>query len=105
MQQEISLYVDDAVEAAIRAAIVGENIGPINIVRGGSKPVSEIVGSLMELMTHEGEIVFLRDKPDGYSYFFDNSMMRSILGKWSFTSLEEGLSKEIESIRRIQCER
>ena len=42
------LYVDDAVEATIRAAGAEGNIGPVNIVRGKSNPIREIVEILIE---------------------------------------------------------
>jgi len=95
------LYVSDAVEATLRAATIEGNIEPINIVRGESTPIREIVKWLIEEGGSKLEINFLNDKPDGYSLRFDNSRMRNVLGEWPLVSLEDGLKEEMRDFRRL----
>ncbi|EDN71227.1 NAD-dependent epimerase/dehydratase [Beggiatoa sp. PS] len=96
------LYIDDVIEATLRTAIdEKQEIGPLNIVRGVSKPIRDIVNLLIKIIEFSGEIEFILDKPEGYSLNFDNSKMRETLGNWNFVSLEEGLRREVEWFRRL----
>lgn len=96
------LYVADAVEATLRAALVEGNIGPVNIVRGESVTLKEIVRLLIRLVGSDLEIEFLSEKPNGTSLRFDNGQMSMLLGEWSKTALEEGLAAEIDAFRRME---
>lgn len=98
------LYVGDAVEATVRAASIEGNIGPINIVRGESVTLKEIVQLLIRLAGCNIQIEFLPNKPNGNSLRFDNSQMTRLLGIWPMTNLESGLAAEIDAFRRIQNE-
>jgi len=93
------LYVGDAVEATIRAALVEGNIEPVNIVRGESVTLKEIVLLLIRLVGSNQEIEFLSDKPNGNSLRFDNGLMTQLLANWSKTSLEDGLAVEVDAFR------
>lgn len=96
------LYIDDVIEATLRAAVdEKQEIGPLNIVRGISKPIRDIVNLLIKITEFSGEIEFILDKPEGYSLNFDNSKMRETLGNWSFVSLEEGLRREVEWFTKV----
>lgn len=95
------LYVSDAVEATIRAALAEGNIKPVNIVRGESVTLKEIVQLLIRLADSNKEIDFLFDKPNGSSLRFDNGLMVKLLGNWPMTALEEGLAAEVDSFRKI----
>lgn len=98
------LYVGDAVEATIRTALVEGNIEPMNIVRGESVTLKEIVQCLIRLVGNNRGINFLPDKPNGNSLRFDNGQMTKLLGNWPKTSLEEGLAAEVEAFRRMENE-
>ena len=91
------LYVADAVEATIRASVAEGDIGPINIVRGESCSIREIVEMLIEQIGFSVKINFLRDKPNGNSFQFDNSAMTKALGIWPFTILRDGLIEEVNA--------
>lgn len=95
------LYVGDAVEATIRAALVTGDIGPINIVRGESVTLKEIVQLLISLVGNNQNINFLSDKPNGNSLQFDNGLMTKSLGSWPKTSLTKGLAAEVGAFRSI----
>lgn len=96
------LYIDDVIEATLRAAVDDKlEIGPLNIVRGVSKPIKDIVNLLIKITEFSGKIEFMLDKPVGYSLNFDNSKMRETLGSWPLVSLEEGLRREVEWFRRV----
>jgi UDP-glucose 4-epimerase len=95
------LYVGDAIEATIRAALVEGNVGPINIVRGESVTLKEIVQLLIRLVGCNKGINFFPDKPNVNSLRFDNGLMIKLLGNFSMTSLEEGLAAEVSAFRRV----
>lgn len=96
------LYVDDAVEATLRAATATiEELGPVNIVRGTSTSLREIAEHLIKITGFSGSVKYLEDKPNGYSLRFNNAMMRSTLGEWDVVGLEEGLSREVNYLRRL----
>lgn len=99
------LYVGDAVEATIRAALIEGDIGPVNIVRGVSVTLKEIVQRLIQLVGCKQEINFLSDKPNGNSLRFDNGLMERLLGSWSKTELEQGLAVEVAAFREVGNER
>jgi nucleoside-diphosphate-sugar epimerase len=95
------LYVDDAVEAAIRAASSSlQEIGPVNIVRGESMTIRQIVELIIRLSGSSQKIHYLSEKADGYSLRFDSRMMGDLLGIWQLVSCEEGLKREIEEFQR-----
>jgi nucleoside-diphosphate-sugar epimerase len=90
------LYVEDAVEATIRAAVSDKKkIGPVNIVRGASTPIRKIAELLVRLTDFNGQITYLKDKSNGHSLRFDNNLMRQLLETWCFIGLEEGLKHEV----------
>ena len=95
------LYVGDAVEATIRAALISDICAPINVVRGESVSVKELVSLLMSLFEFRRDIEFKLDQPGGESFRFDNAFMKACLGNWPMTSLEKGLSVEVEAFRRL----
>ena len=80
--------------------LVEGSVGPINIVRGVSVSLKEIVQLLIRLVGNDIKIKFLLDKPNGSSLRFDNGLMIKSFGKWPLTSLEEGIAREVEAFRR-----
>lgn len=98
------LYVGDAIEATIRAALIEDTIEPVNIVRGVSVTLKEIVQCLTRLAGGRQEIIFLSDKPNGNSLRFDNGRMMKLLGNWDMTDLEAGLAEEMHAFRRLENE-
>lgn len=96
------LYVDDAVEATLRAAVAEDTaIDPLNIVNGHSQSVREYVEILMRHTSFSGGAEYLSGKSGGHSLFFSNNGMLEILGHWDFVPIEEGLRREIEYFRRL----
>lgn len=100
------LYVEDAVEATLRAAVSDTHeLGPINIVGGRSRPVRDIVETLMSIVNFQGSIQYLTDKPAGLSLRFDNKRMRDGLGDWDLVSLEDGLKLEVEHFQNLRADK
>jgi UDP-glucose 4-epimerase len=99
------LYVDDVVEATLRAAIcTSPALGPVNVVRGDSRPIREVVETLMRIAGFPGRIQYLRDRPAGFSLRFDNRRMRESLGHWNLVSLEDGLQVEVDYFAKLANE-
>ena len=95
-EQRDLLYVDDAAEAIARsctAALNGTRI--INVARGGSHSILEVVETIASLAGYSGPPERLPKPADAYSTLFDTSLMKRVLGEWTFVSLTEGLKREI----------
>jgi nucleoside-diphosphate-sugar epimerase len=98
-EQRDLLYVDDAAEALARsctAALNGTRI--INLARGASHSILEIVGTIAAVAGYQGIPERLPRPADAYSTVFDTSLMKRVLGDWSFVSLSEGLKREIAQV-------
>ena len=94
------LYIEDVVEATLRAAISPyPQLGPINIVRGESVPIYKVVEQIIECCRSSVQITYLKDRPAGRSLRFDNSRMFKVLGRWPLVSLEDGLRAEVKHFR------
>jgi len=97
------LFVTDAVEATVRAALTNNRaLDPVNIVRGESRTIREYVETLCRLIGFSGEITYQADKPAGRSVKFNNDKMAETLGCWKTVELEEGLRQEIEYFRNAR---
>jgi nucleoside-diphosphate-sugar epimerase len=88
------------VEATIRSALVDGNLGPVNIVRGESRPIRDIVETLIEKSGSAEQINYMSEMPEGHSLRFKNDMMRKELGIWPLLSLADGLEDEILKFKR-----
>ena len=89
------LYVSDAVEATMRAATSADvALGPVNIVRGASVPIREVVETLVQVMDFRQGINFV-EGPPGRSLRFSNQKMKDAIGEWPLVSLEDGLRREV----------
>jgi nucleoside-diphosphate-sugar epimerase len=96
------LFVEDAVEAALRATAADmKKIDPVNIVSGKSTSVRQIVETLATLCEHKQQATYLLDKPAGRSFKFSNDRMTALLGSWEMVSLEDGLREEVAYFRTL----
>jgi UDP-glucose 4-epimerase len=93
------LYVADAIEATIRASILEKSIGPVNIVKGSSKTLKEIVSTLQCILQSDQQINFMLNLPNGNSLRFDNTLMVNLLGNWEKSSLMQGLTAEVKAFK------
>jgi UDP-glucose 4-epimerase len=92
------LYVDDAVEATVRAATIADAAGTINVVRGTSHALREIAERLVDIVGFLGQIRYVPDRPQGPSIRFDASLMRASLGSWPLVELDDGLRREVAHV-------
>lgn len=96
------LHVEDVVEATLRAAVADvREIDRLNVVRGVSRPVREIVEMLMEITGFPGAARFLPDRRSGCSWRFDNRRLFSVLGRWPLVPMEDGLREEVADFGRM----
>jgi UDP-glucose 4-epimerase len=90
------LYVDDVVEALARACTAALNgVRTINVARGASQSILEIIDTIAAVAGYRGAPERLPRPADAYSTVFDTSLMRRVLGEWTFVSLTEGLRREL----------
>lgn len=93
------LYVDDAAEALLRSCLATlDGVHTINIARGQSHSVLEIVKTIAELFGYRGPLERL-PRTDAFSTAFDTSTMTRVLGSWAFVPLADGLKCEIAQFR------
>jgi nucleoside-diphosphate-sugar epimerase len=96
------LFVEDAVEAALRAAATEmEKIDAVNIVSGKSSSVRKIVELLATLCERPQQATYLLDKPAGRSFRFSNDRMTELFGNWDMVSLQDGLRQEVAYFRSL----
>ena len=96
------LFVEDAVEATLRAAAAEiEKIDPVNIVSGKSRRVRQIVEILTTLCQHTQQTTYLLDKPAGRSLKFSCDRMTELFGSWDMIPLQEGLRQEVAYFRGL----
>jgi nucleoside-diphosphate-sugar epimerase len=96
------LFIDDVIEATLRAAIVNKsNIEPLNIVSGSSITVNDIVNKIIKITQINQKIHYVYQKRGGYSIKFNNQKMIEELGRWKFVSINDGLIKEIEYFMKL----
>jgi UDP-glucose 4-epimerase len=89
------LFVTDAVEAVLRSAIAPDAIGEtINIVSGRSVSLRETLEMLIQVSGRSVGIDIRAGQPNGISYRFENSRMRTVLGEWPMVPLKDGLQRE-----------
>jgi nucleoside-diphosphate-sugar epimerase len=94
------LHVDDVVEAMLRATLVAhDHLGPVNIVRGESVTVGEIVALLAKSVDATAAIDHRPDAAPPRHLRFDNARMLALLGDWPKVPLSVGLAQEVQSMR------
>jgi UDP-glucose 4-epimerase len=96
------LYVDDAVEATVRAAFAPSPPAVINVTRGESHSVDEVIGALVAASGYEGPVERKPATGAEESWTFDPHLMRETLGRWPMVSLEEGLEREVAQWARVE---
>jgi UDP-glucose 4-epimerase len=100
------LYVDDAAEGVARACLKPlDRTGVINLARGESHSIREIVSTITRLAGYDGPVEQLPDPVDSYSTVFDTSLMTRVLGRWPMIPLTDGLRLEIDYYRARTAER
>ncbi len=91
------LYVEDAAEGIVKAAIHLETEEPVNLGTGIEISIRDLVEKICELMGFEGEIVWETDKPNGQPRrCLDTQRAFESFGFRAGTSFEEGLRKTLE---------
>lgn len=90
------LYVDDCVDAIMRAIQTDTDSQPINIGNGQETKISELITMICDIMGYRGTIEFDTTKPDGQPRrCLDVSRAQEVLNFTAKTSLREGLEKTI----------
>lgn len=90
------LFVGDAVEATLRAAQSdAPALGPVNIVRGASATVREVVALLSDLTGNRQAPETMPTSTVSPSFRFSAALMDKLLGSWPKVSLADGLRQEI----------
>jgi UDP-glucose 4-epimerase len=94
------LYIDDVVEALARAGTVPlGDTRTINVARGESHSIRDVVDTIATLADYQGPPESLPPSADAYSTLFDTSLMKRVLGTWTFVPLAEGLKREIAEFK------
>jgi UDP-glucose 4-epimerase len=98
------LYVDDAVEATLRAASSKEECGsPINIVSGDSRTVAAVVRDIIDVSGANVEPIY-KESDAGSSIIFCPKKMKKVLGCWQLVGFKQGLSAEFKHMKGLMHE-
>jgi len=88
------LYVQDAAEGIVRAAIMLDEPQPINLGSGSETSVRQLAEKICRVTGFAGDLVWDSTKPSGISrHILDSSRAQASLNFSASTSLDEGLSK------------
>ena len=91
------LYVEDAVDAIIKAVEIYNEDMPLNVGTGIETPISELAKLIKEISNYSGQIKWDTKGPDGaLRKVSDVSRIKNKLNWESKYSLEDGLSKTIK---------
>jgi len=97
------LFVDDAVEAMVRAAAYAEDIkDPINIVSGHSVTIGHTLEVICELAGLPLESDDGADPTTADFCQYDNQKMMDRLGVWPLVSLRDGLARELAYMKALR---
>jgi GDP-L-fucose synthase len=90
------LYVDDAARGIVMATQGYDDPDPVNIGAGEEVKIDELVGTIVELVGYQGEIVWDRSKPDGQPRrTLDTSRAKERFGFVADVGLRQGLRRTI----------
>jgi nucleoside-diphosphate-sugar epimerase len=87
------IFIDDVVNFIIQSVLLPDVHQPINLVSEHASSIIEIIELLIKISNKETNIEFIKSNLERRDFIFDNSYMKSILGKEK-TTLSEGLKKE-----------
>lgn len=91
------LYVDDCVEAFIRALYIPPEEEPINIGQGKGISISDLANLIKEVVGYKGEFVYDTSKPDGAPYKIMNiEKCKKIFNWYPDTELKIGIKKTVK---------
>ena len=90
------LYIDDCVEAMMRAIKVEYFAYPVNIGIGSGVSIKELAEMIKREAGYEGALVFDATKPDGAPHkVMDISLCKETFGWIPQTMLQEGIAKTV----------
>jgi UDP-glucose 4-epimerase len=94
------IYIDDVVQAVIRAIALKEKIGLINVVGGVSISIRELVKKLLSLMELNKVIGKKKISTAPVDLVFDNSLVKKYLLPYEIP-LDSGLRAEIKHMKEM----
>jgi GDP-L-fucose synthase len=90
------LYVDDCVEAMIRALDIPHSEQPVNIGIGYGVTIKELAETIKRIASYNGALVFDASKPDGAPFKVMNiDRCREVFGWAPSTALDAGIEQTI----------
>ena len=91
------LYVDDCVEAMIRAIDVTHYEYPVNIGIGSGVSIKQLAEMIKKSCNYTGELIYDTSKPDGAPFKVMNvTLCQKVFGWTPQTQLRDGLAKTID---------
>jgi GDP-L-fucose synthase len=90
------IFVEDAVEGILAAAIHYESSKPLNIGTGTEVSIHELTEVVARQAGYSGVVTWDTTKPDGRARVcLDNTRMLAELPQWPMRSLEEGMAQTV----------
>ena len=90
------LYVKDGAEAILRAAVVYDDVSPLNIATGIGVSVSKLAETIKKVVGYQGQLVYNTDKPDGALHkIFGIGKMKKVLHWVPPTPIEKGIKETV----------
>ena len=91
------LYVEDGVEAIVKALSINPTIEPINVCPGTGISIKDLAFLIKKAAGYNGKLVFDKKYPDGAPYkVMDATLCKKVFGWVPSTDFKYGLQKTIE---------
>ena len=99
------LYVQDAVDAFVRAGLTSTGCQPINIGAGTEMPISGLVEEIKKVMEYSGETLYDTSKPDGQKRRCLKIHRAEDRLEWRpIITLSSGLMETVDWFRQTVCQ-
>lgn len=91
------IFSRDVAEICLKLINTYNETKPIILSPSNEISIEDVVGIITKIMKFDGKVIFNKEKPDGqFRKPSDNSYLKSIIGDYPFTKIEDGLEETIE---------
>ena len=91
------IFSRDVSKICLKLMEVYDDTKPIILSPSNEISIEDVVGIITKIMKFDNKIIFNKEKPDGqFRKPSDNSYLKSIIGDFEFTKIEDGIEETIE---------
>lgn len=92
------IFIDDVIQACVKAIYLTEDVGPINVVGSKSISIAGLLRKIEKILGVTGEVKVMEASSSARDFVFDNRKLKKYLLS-NETDLDDGLIAEIEYMK------